>query len=73
MKKILSVLMLGAMSFVTTSYVLAAPIQTAKHLKKDGTHDKRFKQNNTKHLTKSGKPDMRYKANNPNVGKKKKK
>ena len=66
--------MLVAMSFsiIPTSYASAAPFQAATHLKKDGTPDKRFKENK-KHLTKGGKPDKRYKANNPNAGKKKKK
>jgi hypothetical protein len=72
MKKLFAVLMIALMSFgsVTSSYAL--PIQQTKHLKKDGTPDKRFKENK-KHLTKAGKPDMRYKANNPNAGKKKNK
>ncbi len=40
----------------------------AKHLKKDGTPDKRFKENKEekqehKHLKKDGTPDMRYKEN----------
>jgi len=43
-----------------------------QHTKKDGTPDRRFKENK-KHLKKDGTPDMRYKANNPNAGKKKKK
>lgn len=41
---------------------------SAQHLKKDGTPDKRYKENKaaattTKHLKKDGTPDMRYKEN----------
>lgn len=41
---------------------------TTTHLKKDGTADKRFKENKTKAtaagpMKKNGTPDMRYKAN----------
>ena len=76
MKKLLTMLMLAVMSFGTMSIssAMAAPFQTVKHLKKDGTPDKRFKENKKPKgpVTKSGKPDMRYKANNPKAGKKKK-
>jgi hypothetical protein len=42
--------------------------KTGTHLKKDGTADKRFKENKTKTVAagpmkKNGTPDMRYKAN----------
>lgn len=50
-----------------------AVADTAKHLKKDGTADKRFKssktaatsavKSTTKHLKKDGTPDMRFKEN----------
>jgi hypothetical protein len=39
---------------------------TTTHLKKDGTPDKRYKENKTpppQHLKKDGTPDMRYKEN----------
>lgn len=37
------------------------PAQPAAKMKKDGTPDKRYKQN--KHLKKDGTPDKRYKVN----------
>lgn len=37
------------------------------HMKKDGTPDKRFKEN--QHLKKDGTPDMRYKANKAKASK----
>lgn len=49
--------------------VKAAPapaVAAGQHLKKDGTPDKRFKENKgtpAKHLKKDGTPDMRYKEN----------
>ena len=53
--------MIAAMSFgvVTSSYALP---QQDKHLKKDGSVDKRYKENK-QHLKKDGTPDMRYKEN----------
>ncbi|WES96749.1 hypothetical protein P2W68_18100 [Chryseobacterium arthrosphaerae] len=39
----------------------AKPAQPAAKMKKDGTPDKRYKEN--KHLKKDGTPDKRYKAN----------
>jgi len=69
MKKLLITLLLAAFSLGTVPASFANPVQT--HLKKDGTPDKRYKEN--KHLTKAGKPDMRYKSNNPNAGAHKKK
>ena len=39
---------------------------TTTHLKKDGTPDKRYKENKTpppQHIKKDGTPDMRYKEN----------
>lgn len=54
-------LMIAVMSCgaVSTSYAL--PIPQGKHLKKDGTPDKRYKEN--KHLKKDGTPDKRFKEN----------
>jgi len=44
-----------------------AESKTVVHTKKDGTADKRFKENKTSktevHLKKDGTPDMRYKEN----------
>ena len=59
------VLMFG---FTTLTQSFAAPfaIQAPQHLKKDGTPDKRFKENKTKpavHLKKDGTPDKRFKEN----------
>ena len=66
---------LTALMFATATIVVPAHAASSavyqQHMKKDGTPDKRFKEN--KKLTKAGKPDMRYKSNNPNAGKKKKK
>lgn len=48
----------------TTKTVKAPETKTAKpaaKMKKDGTPDKRYKEN--KHLKKDGTPDKRYKAN----------
>lgn len=65
MKKILSTLMA---LFVVASFSLAqvkptttTTKQTTQHVKKDGTADKRFKEN--KHKKKDGTPDKRYKEN----------
>ncbi len=48
----------------TTTTAATTPATTT-HLKKDGTPDKRFKENKTPpaHLKKDGTPDMRYKEN----------
>jgi hypothetical protein len=54
MKKLLSILMLVAfisMSTIATTYALPAPFQTTQHLKKDGTPDRRFKENKTAKTT----------------------
>jgi hypothetical protein len=61
MKKILAMVMIAAMGLgiVTTSYAL--PQQKDKHIKKDGTVDKRYKEN--KHLKKDGTADKRFKDN----------
>jgi hypothetical protein len=71
MKKLFTVLMIALMSLGGFASSYALSVQQIKHLKKDGTPDKRYKENKV-HRTKAGKPDMRYKANNPNAGKKKK-
>jgi hypothetical protein len=56
-------------AFATFTQVSATPYQTkpATHLKKDGTPDKRFKENKPVKvpLKKDRTPDMRYKANKP--------
>ena len=64
MKKLLAALMIAAMSFgvVTSSYALPPQAQK-QHLKKDGTPDKRYKENKNQHLKKDGTPDKRYKEN----------
>ncbi len=61
MKKIITLLMLTILSFSTITPVCALQLQ----LKKDGTIDKRFKQNKKVKgpLKKDGTPDMRHKAN----------
>ena len=66
---LLVILGLGLSTFTVQAKNIYPLLQT--HLKKNGTPDRRFKEN--KKLTKAGKPDMRYKSNNPNAGKKKKK
>jgi hypothetical protein len=65
-KKLLSLLLILVMAcgtMVSTAYAAAPP--QAKHLKKDGTPDKRFKENKAAKgpLKKDGTPDMRYSAN----------
>jgi|ERR1700722_10010214 hypothetical protein len=55
-----------AMAQTTPATKPAATTSTSTtHLKKDGTPDKRFKENKTPpaHLKKDGTPDMRYKEN----------
>lgn len=71
---LLTLLMFGLATFTQANASGYHVYQAKQHLKKDGTPDKRFKENKTPKgpVTKSGKPDMRYKANNPNAGKKKK-
>jgi hypothetical protein len=65
MKKFLAALMIAAMSFGVITSTFALPPQQAKHLKKDGTPDKRYKENKNQHLKKDGTPDKRYKENKP--------
>lgn len=62
MKKFLAMVMIAAMSFGVITSTYALPQQQTKHLKKDGTPDKRYKENK-QHLKKDGTPDMRYKEN----------
>lgn len=62
MKKFLAMVMIAAMSFGVVTSTYALPQQQQKHLKKDGTPDKRYKENK-QHLKKDGTPDMRYKEN----------
>jgi len=74
MKKIFTLLTLLMFGLATFTQASTSTFKTVylQHLKKDGTPDKRFKENKMKGpMTKKGKPDMRYKANNPNAGKKK--
>lgn len=57
-------LIFGGLSMAQTAPATKTP--PATHLKKDGTPDKRFKENKTpppQHLKKDGTPDMRYKEN----------
>jgi hypothetical protein len=74
MRKLITMLTIVALAFATTFTTVRANAAThllystqQQHLKKDGTPDKRFKENKTPKgpMTKSGKPDMRYKANKP--------
>lgn len=64
MKKILSTFMalfvVASFSFAQVKHT-APTKQTTQHVKKDGTADKRFKEN--KHKKKDGTPDKRYKEN----------
>ena len=63
---VLTVLMLCIASMTQAHpSVLQTKPATAQHLKKDGTPDKRFKENKAAkgHLKKDGTPDKRFKAN----------
>ena len=66
MRKFLAMLLVAGMSLatVTTTYA-TQQVKPAQHLKKDGTPDKRYKENKAKpvHLKKNGTPDKRYKEN----------
>lgn len=65
MKQIFAAIM-ALMLFTTTSFAQDAKPAKAKteHVKKDGTPDKRFKENKEKkHLKKDGTPDERFKEN----------
>ena len=66
MKKFLALLLVAGMSLATVTSTYALPqAKPAQHLKKDGTPDKRFKENKAKpvHLKKDGTPDKRFKEN----------
>jgi hypothetical protein len=68
MKKIftlLTLLMFGLATFTQASITAIKTPPTQTHLKKDGTPDKRFKENKKPAgpVKKDGTPDMRYKAN----------
>jgi hypothetical protein len=55
MKKFLGMLMIAVMCFGVVSSSYAAHVPQTKHLKKDGTRDKRYKENKTPvHLKKDG-------------------
>lgn len=70
MKKLFSLLTALMFGFATLAST-AAPIQqkpaAPQHLKKDGSADKRYKENKTPKgpLKKDGTADKRYKANKP--------
>ena len=55
----------NSLATLTPSYATPYQQKPATHLKKDGTPDKRFKENKPAKgpLKKDGTPDMRYKAN----------
>jgi hypothetical protein len=67
MKRLITLLAVLLFSFATYTPVNASTYQQkpATHLKKDGTPDKRFKENKTPKgpLKKDGTPDKRFKAN----------
>ena len=69
MKRLFTLLTAVLFTFATLTQSHAATFkQTAPvHTKKDGTADKRFKENKTVKgpTKKDGTPDMRYKANKP--------
>ena len=68
MKKLftlLTALMFGFATLTSSASTFQQKPATTQHLKKDGTPDKRFKENKTPKgpLKKDGTPDKRYKAN----------
>jgi hypothetical protein len=69
MKKIaliFSMLLIFAGATMAQTTPATKPATTTTHLKKDGTPDKRFKENKTpppQHLKKDGTPDKRFKEN----------
>ncbi|MFT4202965.1 MAG: hypothetical protein QM610_03545 [Chitinophagaceae bacterium] len=81
MKQILTTIM-AIMLFAGTSFAQTVKTTTTKakatteHVKKDGTPDKRYKENkkaaadSVKHLKKDGTPDKRYKENKKSTVKK---
>ncbi len=67
MKRLITLMTVLLLSFATLTQSNASPFQQkpATHLKKDGTPDKRFKENKKPAgpLKKDGTPDMRHNAN----------
>jgi len=69
MKKLftlLTALMFGFATLTSSASTFQQKPATTQHLKKDGTPDKRFKENKTTttvHLKKDGTPDKRFKEN----------
>jgi len=66
MKKFLATVMVAAMSLGIVTSTYALPQQQTKHTKKDGTADKRYKENKSAkpvHLKKDGTADKRFKEN----------
>lgn len=61
MKKLLTLLLLSAMSLSTMASYALPVHHHHKHLKKNGHPDRRYKANRA-HLKKNGKPDRRFKA-----------
>ncbi len=78
MKKLFTLLTLLMFGFATLTQAHNTPTYSfkadtvKKHLKKDGTPDKRYKENKTPKgpLKKDGTPDKRYKANKADTAKK---
>jgi hypothetical protein len=63
---IVSMLLIFAGTTMAQTTPATKPATTTTHLKKDGTPDKRFKENKTpppQHLKKDGTPDKRFKEN----------
>lgn len=59
-------MLVASMAFAQTNSATVSP-KAEKHMKKDGTPDKRYKDNkeehSAKHMKKDGTPDKRYKEN----------
>lgn len=66
---IMSLMLLTSMSFAQAKQDTKAAKSSTAHVKKDGTADKRFKENKdaatakTTHVKKDGTPDKRFKEN----------
>ena len=58
-------LLVAGMSFAAVTTYALPQAKTTTHTKKDGTPDKRYKENKgtTTHTKKDGTPDKRYKEN----------
>lgn len=70
MKKVILIasMLLAFAGFSFAQTTTPAKTSTTQHVKKDGTPDKRYKENKTapattQHLKKDGTPDKRYKEN----------